>query len=86
MVNDFKKPPPPQIFYMSLWNEAELTTIATAFPGVADWMERFRILGGIPRHVLEVTDHIPKALLEAALFVVGHFVPKDYICKNKASP
>jgi len=63
MVNDFKKPPPPQIFYMSLWNEAELTTIATAFPGVADWME---ILGGIPRHVLEVTDHSPKALLEAA--------------------
>jgi hypothetical protein len=66
MVNDFKKPPPPQIFYMPLWNEAELTTIATAFPGVADWMERFRILGGIPRHVLEVTDHSPKALLEAA--------------------
>jgi hypothetical protein len=66
MVNDFKKPPPPQIFYMPLWNKGELATIATAFPGVADWMERFRILGGIPRHVLEVTDHSPKALLEAA--------------------
>jgi hypothetical protein len=66
MVNDFKKPPPPQIFYMPLWNKAELTTIATAFPGVADWMERFRILGGIPRYVLEVTDHSAKALLEAA--------------------
>lgn len=67
MVNDFNKPPPLQIFYMPIWNEAELTTIATAFPGVADWMERFRILGGIPRHVLEVTDHSPKALLEAAV-------------------
>ena len=66
MVNDFRKPPSPQIFYMPLWNEAELTTIATAFPGVADWMERFRILGGIPRHVLEVTDHSPMALLQAA--------------------
>jgi hypothetical protein len=22
MVNDFKKPPPPRIFYMPLWNEA----------------------------------------------------------------
>jgi hypothetical protein len=66
MINDFKKPPPPQIFYMPLWNEGELATIATAFPGVADWMERFRILGGIPRHVLEVMDHSPKALLEAA--------------------
>ena len=66
MINDFKKPPPPQIFYMPLWNEDELTTIATAFPGVNDWMERFRILGGIPRHVLEVTDHSPKALLEDA--------------------
>ena len=32
MVNDFKKPPPPQIFYMPLWNEAELTTIANLWP------------------------------------------------------
>ena len=66
MVNDFKKPPPPRIFYMPLWNEAELETIASSFPGASDWLERFRILGGIPRHVLEVTDYSPKALLEAA--------------------
>ena len=65
MVNDFKKPPPPQIFYMPIWNEAELTTIAIAFPGV-DWRERFRILGGIPRHVLEVTSDNPSELLQAA--------------------
>ncbi len=66
MVNDFKKPPPPQIFYMPLWSEAELETIASSFPGVINWHERFRILGGIPRHVLEVTSDNPTELLHAA--------------------
>ena len=66
MVNDFQKPPPPQIFYMPLWNEDELAKVATAFPGVDDWKERFRILGGIPRKVLEVTNQSAIALLEAA--------------------
>ena len=66
MVNDFKKPPPPQVFYMPIWNEADLEIIATLFPGVTDWKERFRILGGIPKHVLEVTDVSPTALLDAA--------------------
>jgi hypothetical protein len=66
MVNDFKKPPPPQIFYMPLWNEIELETIAPSFPNSNDWHERFIILGGIPRHVLEVTTDNPTELLEAA--------------------
>jgi hypothetical protein len=66
MVNDFKKPPPPQIFYMPLWNEAELTTISVSFPDVGNWRERFRVLGGIPRHVLEVTSDNPIELLQAA--------------------
>jgi hypothetical protein len=66
MVNDFRKPPPPQIFCMPLWNEAELETIATVFPRVANWHERFKILGGIPRHVLEDTSSNPIELLESA--------------------
>ncbi|KAI8894625.1 hypothetical protein BC833DRAFT_651928 [Globomyces pollinis-pini] len=66
MVNDFKKPPPPQIFYMPLWNEVELNTIASYFPDAINWHERFRILGGIPRYVLEDTRHNPTALLQAA--------------------
>jgi hypothetical protein len=66
MINDFKKPPIPQIFYMPLWNEIELETIAPSFPNSNDWHERFRILGGIPRHVLEVTDTNPIELLQAA--------------------
>jgi hypothetical protein len=66
MVNDFKKPPVPQVFYMPTWTEAELEMIAPSFPGVANWKERFRVLGGIPRHVLEITTDNPIKLLEKA--------------------
>jgi hypothetical protein len=66
MVNDFKKPPRPQVFYMPLWTETELETIAPCFPTAIDWHNRFEILGGIPRHVLEDTDDHPRALLEVA--------------------
>jgi hypothetical protein len=66
MVNDFKKPPVPQIFYMPIWTEAELDTIALLFPHATQWRERFEILGGIPRHVLEDTTQSPKLMLESA--------------------
>lgn len=67
MVNDFKKPPPPQIFYMPLWSEKELETVAPYFNLCAvEWRERFKILGGIPRHVLELTAEDPINLLQAA--------------------
>jgi hypothetical protein len=67
MVNDFKKPPEPQIFYMPTWTEKELEAIASLFPNVHnEWRERFEILGGIPRHVLEVTTELPTVMLEAA--------------------
>ena len=66
MINDFKKPPPPQIFYMPVWNEIELENISVSFPEVGDWRERFRVLGGIPRFVLEVTTDNPTELLQAA--------------------
>ena len=66
MVNDFKKPPVPQIFNMPIWTEAELEAIAPLFPHATKWRERFSILGGIPRHVLEDTTQSPILMLEAA--------------------
>jgi hypothetical protein len=64
MVNDFKKPPRPQVFYMPLWTETELVTIAPCFPAAIDWHNRFTILGGIPRHVLEDTSQTPEKMIE----------------------
>ena len=55
MLNDFKKPPVPKIFYMPIWTMAELEAIAPLFPKAIEWRHRFEILGGIPRHVLEDT-------------------------------
>jgi hypothetical protein len=70
MVNDFKKPPVPDCFYMPIWTEAELEAIAPLFPNSSDeWHNRFTILGGIPRHVLEVTRHTPTEILKAACSV-----------------
>ena len=66
LVNDFKKPPEPQIFYMPIWTKAELEMIAPLFPNAIEWQNRFEILGGIPRHVLEVTTKNPTAILEEA--------------------
>jgi hypothetical protein len=68
MVNDFKKPLVPQIFYMPIWTETELEVIAPLFI-ILDkaWHEHFEILGGIPRHVLEDILVSPKAILEGAL-------------------
>jgi hypothetical protein len=66
MVNDFQKPPVPQQFYMPTWSEAELEAIAPHFPNATEWRNRFEILGGIPRNVLEVTDEPPAELLETA--------------------
>ena len=66
MVNDFKKPPPPQVFYMPPWTETELQAIATFYPNVVNWRDRFEILGGIPRHVLELTNEAPRELLKEA--------------------
>lgn len=66
MINDFKKPPQPQVFYMPIWTKPELDIIAPKFPNAADWSNRFDILGGIPRHVLEVTSIDSTQLLQAA--------------------
>jgi hypothetical protein len=68
MVNDFKKPPVPQYFYMPPWTESELEVIVPMFPPhtTSEWHDRFEILGGIPRHVLEDTTKNPTKILEAA--------------------
>jgi hypothetical protein len=66
MVNDFKKPPEPEFFYMPTWSQAELEAIAPLFPDATEWRSRFDILGGIPRHVLEVTRRDPTEMIEAA--------------------
>jgi hypothetical protein len=66
LVNDFKKPPVPQEFYMPTWSEAELEAIVPLFPNATEWHDRFVILGGIPRHVLEETTQNPIQMLEEA--------------------
>jgi len=70
MVNDFKKPPVPDYFYMPIWTKDELEEIAPLFPSSSEeWHNRFTILGGIPRDVLEVTRHTPTEILKAACSV-----------------
>ncbi len=67
MMNDFKKPPRPQTFYMPTWTEAELIAIARLFPHAAQtWPDRFTVLGGVPRHVLGDTVENPTEMLERA--------------------
>jgi hypothetical protein len=66
MVNEFKKSGPLQVFYMPPWTEDELTRIAPLYPGATDWRQRFQILGGIPRTVMERRTNSPTDILEAA--------------------
>jgi hypothetical protein len=51
---------------MPTWTESELNAIASLFPNANEWRDRFEILGGIPRHVFEVTTQPPTELLKAA--------------------
>ncbi|KAF0713749.1 Aste57867_4226 [Aphanomyces stellatus] len=66
MINDFKKPPVPRVFFMPLWTEPELEQVGPSFPHVLDWHDRFKILGGIPRMVLEDSEQEATKILEAA--------------------
>jgi hypothetical protein len=66
ILNDFKKFPVPSIFYMPTWTENELEAISQLFPNSNDWHERFEILGGIPRSVLEYQGQSATEILEAA--------------------
>jgi hypothetical protein len=53
MVNDFKKPPEPDVFYMPIWSENEVKKISPLFLNAKDLGNRFKILGRIPRNVFE---------------------------------
>jgi len=66
MVSDFKKCQSTVIFYMPIWSEAEMGIIAPCYPAVPKWAERFKILGGIPRFVLEITKDSPTMLIRSA--------------------
>ncbi|GMF23533.1 unnamed protein product [Phytophthora lilii] len=64
-IGDFKKlAPPPTIFYMPLWSDEELASIAFLFPrATAVWKDRLSSLGGIPRLVLQDITTDPQDLL-----------------------
>ncbi len=72
LINDFKKPPIPQMFYMPTWSKAEMEAIVPFFPNATEWRDRFAILGGVPRHVLEVTEQSPTKMLMDACQRVHH--------------
>jgi hypothetical protein len=55
MVNNFKKPPVPDAFYMPTCTKAELKAIVPLFPNAKKWREHFKILGGISQNILETT-------------------------------
>ena len=66
IVNDFKKSPPPQEFFMPIWTEVELDAIAPSYPSANEWRNSLEHLDGIPRQVLEDTRKSAVLLLEAA--------------------
>jgi len=68
-INDFKKgPPAPALFYMPLWEQAELEQLAsTIYCNTADtWRKQYEILGGIPRYVFENVEISPEVLVSSA--------------------
>jgi hypothetical protein len=54
IVNEFKKKSPSQVFFMPIWAETEMASIARLYPGSTDWKVRFDVLGGVPRDVFDV--------------------------------
>ncbi|EGZ26089.1 hypothetical protein PHYSODRAFT_327019 [Phytophthora sojae] len=67
-IGEFKKlAPTPDVLYMPLWKEEELSAIASMYPNARDeWKHRFKCLGGVPRLVLEDIGTDPQVLLETA--------------------
>lgn len=66
MINDFDKPPVPQVFYMPVWTITELEMIAPLFPRAHKWRTRFEVLGGVPRYIFEDRRRDPTTILENA--------------------
>jgi hypothetical protein len=65
-LHDFLESPQPEVFFMPLWTEAELEAVSPLFPITNEWRDRFEILGGIPREVLEETLETPTEMLKEA--------------------
>jgi hypothetical protein len=66
LINDFKKDGNPRFFFMPVWSEVEMLAIVPLFPDANGWSQRFESLGGVPRHVLQLTTETPKEIIEAA--------------------
>lgn len=64
LIHDFEKPPVPEVFYMPLWTKCELDIIASCFPTVKKWENRFNVLGGIPEYVFDVTNRKPFEMIQ----------------------
>lgn len=58
--------PIPPVFYMPLWSRDELQSISSLYPDSSAWENRFIVLGGVPRYVLEDVSRHPESLLRSA--------------------
>jgi hypothetical protein len=65
LVNDFKKSMNPRIFYMPIWTEDELEAIESSSNVVADWRERFKHMGGVPRYIFDSDEDVHRMLDQA---------------------
>ena len=66
LVNDFKKSPLMKQFYVPVWTEVEMCDLAALYGPPVNWRRRFSILGGVPRHVLEISDNDPTEKIRQA--------------------
>ena len=63
-IGEFRKLiPTPPVFYMPLWTFAEIEVIAPQYPLSINWVHRFKVLGGVPRLVLQDIDSPPETVL-----------------------
>ena len=68
LINDFVKEAEYTTFYMPIWKESELKNIFAWYPkAIKYWEDRFKILGGIPRFVLEKLQDTASDLLTEAI-------------------
>jgi len=84
LINDFKKPnPSPKFFYMPVWSKDELDLLyRETYSEVSDWLNRFEILGGIPRLVFDELGQDPSDLVESASFYFDLTLTVDIVGTN----
>jgi DNA replication protein DnaC len=66
LINDFKKKTRPQFYFMPIWEEAELRKIARHYPEFPNWLDDFKLVGGIPRELFEIKGVTTAESLEIA--------------------